>query len=68
MSFVFNGLEVGKPMPDLPARDRSARALEQAWDFYDQQQADQVVDAFSNAGMIIAPEEERGGSISGGIC
>jgi hypothetical protein len=27
------------------------RSFEQAWDLYDQQQADQVVDAFSNAGM-----------------
>jgi hypothetical protein len=31
-------------------RAESARAFEQAWDLYDQQQADQVVDAFSNAG------------------
>lgn len=48
--FVFDGLEVGKPEPDLLAQNQSTRALDQAWEFYDQQQADQVVDAFSNAG------------------
>jgi hypothetical protein len=49
--FVFDGLEVGKPALDTPSRARSARALEQAWEFYDQQQAEQVVDAFRSAGM-----------------
>jgi hypothetical protein len=48
--FVFNGLDFGKkeqrPQPTSP------RSFEQAWDLYDQQQADQVVDAFSSAGMI----------------
>ncbi|OGE58286.1 hypothetical protein PENARI_c001G05534 [Penicillium arizonense] len=46
--FVFNGLDFGKkeqrPQPTSP------RSFEQAWDLYDQQQADQVVDAFSSAG------------------
>lgn len=53
--FVFNGLDFGKKEKDL--RDRaqalSVRSFEQAWDLYDQQQADQVVDAFSSAGMVI---------------
>lgn len=53
--FVFDGLEVGKPEPNLAAQAHSARALEQAWDFYDQQQAEQVVDAFSNAGITYFP-------------
>ncbi|EEP80199.1 conserved hypothetical protein [Uncinocarpus reesii 1704] len=48
--FVFDGLEIGKPEPDIVAQNQSTRALEQAWEYYDQQQADQVVDAFSNAG------------------
>ncbi|KMP08855.1 hypothetical protein CIRG_08536 [Coccidioides immitis RMSCC 2394] len=48
--FVFDGLEVGKPEPDIIAQNQSTRALEQAWEYYDQQQAEQVVDAFSNAG------------------
>ncbi|KAL1953984.1 hypothetical protein VTO42DRAFT_1870 [Malbranchea cinnamomea] len=48
--FVFDGLEVGKPVSDLPLRAQNARAFERAWELYDQQQADQVVDAFSNAG------------------
>ncbi|QGA18185.1 hypothetical protein EYB26_005869 [Talaromyces marneffei] len=53
--FVFDGLQFG--VEDSQNRVRtdsrradSARAFEQAWDLYDQQQADQVVDAFSNAG------------------
>lgn len=48
--FVFNGLEFGKKeqRPQPPAASRS---FEQAWELYDQQQADQVVDAFSSAGM-----------------
>ena len=48
--FVFNGLDFGKREPDFSAQAESSRALEQAWEFYDQQQADQVVDAFSSAG------------------
>lgn len=49
--FVFNGLEFGKKeqRPQPPAASRS---FEQAWDLYDQQQADQVVDAFSSAGTL----------------
>ncbi|KAJ6113118.1 XPG N-terminal [Penicillium capsulatum] len=52
--FVFNGLDFGKKQKDLRNRAQAAsvRSFEQAWDLYDQQQADQVVDAFSNAGMI----------------
>ena len=49
--FVFDGLQVSKPALDSPSQARSARAAQQAWELYDQQQADQVVDAFSNAGM-----------------
>lgn len=56
--FVFDGLQFG--VEDSQNRVRndsrradSARAFEQAWDLYDQQQADQVVDAFSNAGAFI---------------
>lgn len=48
--FVFDGLQVGRPAPDSPSHAQSTRAVEQAWGLYDQQQADQVVDAFSNAG------------------
>ncbi|WEW61006.1 hypothetical protein PRK78_006495 [Emydomyces testavorans] len=48
--FVFDGLEIGRPEPDIVAQNQSTRALEQAWNYYDQQQAEQVVDAFSNAG------------------
>ncbi|CAG8920747.1 unnamed protein product [Penicillium salamii] len=47
--FVFNGLDFGKK--ELRAQSQSSRSFEQAWDLYDQQQADQVVDAFSSAGM-----------------
>ncbi|CAG8240308.1 unnamed protein product [Penicillium salamii] len=47
--FVFNGLEFGKK--EQRAQSQSSRSFEQAWDLYDQQQADQVVDAFSSAGM-----------------
>ncbi|KKA17790.1 hypothetical protein T310_8266, partial [Rasamsonia emersonii CBS 393.64] len=47
--FVFNGLDFGRRDPQPQARAESARAFEQAWELYDQQQADQVVDAFSNA-------------------
>ncbi|KAF3483463.1 XPG I-region protein [Arthroderma uncinatum] len=48
--FVFDGLDAGKPYPDFSAQTENAKALQQAWDYYDQQQADQVVDAFSGAG------------------
>jgi hypothetical protein len=51
--FVFDGLEFGKREPQAQARAERARAFEQAWDLYDQQQADQVVDAFSNAGKTM---------------
>ncbi|KAL1980154.1 hypothetical protein VTN96DRAFT_4585 [Rasamsonia emersonii] len=54
--FVFNGLDFGRRDPQPQARAESARAFEQAWELYDQQQADQVVDAFSNAGTP-KPEE-----------
>ncbi|CAG7989048.1 unnamed protein product [Penicillium salamii] len=47
--FVFNGLDFGKK--EQRAQSQSSRSFEQAWDLYDQQQADQVVDAFSSAGM-----------------
>ncbi|KAJ5945789.1 hypothetical protein N7454_002628 [Penicillium verhagenii] len=47
--FVFDGLEFGKRDHRTPAQPVTVR-LEQAWELYDQQQADQVVDAFSNAG------------------
>ncbi|KAI3300683.1 hypothetical protein DTO002I6_1406 [Penicillium roqueforti] len=46
--FVFNGLEFGKK--EHRAQPASTRSFDQAWDLYDQQQADQVVDAFSSAG------------------
>lgn len=50
--FVFNGLEFGrKDQRSSSSPPTSPRSFEQAWDLYDQQQADQVVDAFSNAGM-----------------
>lgn len=49
--FVFNGLEFGKRDHRTQAQPASSRPFEQAWELYDQQQADQVVDAFSNAGM-----------------
>lgn len=53
--FVFNGLDFGKREPRPHVRAESIRAFEQAWELYDQQQADQVVDAFSSAGT---PEPE----------
>ncbi|KAJ5607342.1 hypothetical protein N7537_003961 [Penicillium hordei] len=46
--FVFNGLDFGKK--EHRAQPAASRSFEQAWDLYDQQQADQVVDAFSSAG------------------
>ncbi|KAM5473767.1 hypothetical protein MferCBS49748_000731 [Microsporum ferrugineum] len=48
--FVFDGLDAGKPYPDFSAQAENTKALNQAWEYYDQQQADQVVDAFSGAG------------------
>lgn len=51
--FVFDGLEFGKRDPQTQARAERARAFEQAWDLYDKQQADKVVDAFSNAGKLM---------------
>jgi hypothetical protein len=48
--FVFNGLEFGKK--EQRTQPAASRSFEQAWELYDQQQADQVVDAFSSAGMI----------------
>ncbi|KAJ5690222.1 hypothetical protein N7462_004614 [Penicillium macrosclerotiorum] len=49
--FVFNGLDFGKRDQRPPPQSASARSFESAWELYDAQQADQVVDAFSNAGM-----------------
>ncbi|KAJ5558555.1 XPG N-terminal, partial [Penicillium sp. DV-2018c] len=51
--FVFNGLTFGKR--EQRAQPAASRSFQQAWDLYDQQQADQVVDAFSSAGMITDP-------------
>ena len=51
--FVFNGLDFGKKDQRPHVQQESVRAFEQAWDLYDQQQADQVVDAFSSAGMTL---------------
>ncbi|KAF7590900.1 hypothetical protein BBP40_002262 [Aspergillus hancockii] len=48
--FVFNGLDFGTKNQRPHISPESVRAFEQAWDLYDQQQADQVVDAFSGAG------------------
>ncbi|PYI11107.1 PIN domain-like protein [Aspergillus sclerotiicarbonarius CBS 121057] len=48
--FVFDGLDFGKKDQRPHVQQESVRAFEQAWDLYDQQQADQVVDAFSSAG------------------
>lgn len=60
--FVFNGLEFGKKDRRPHVRPESVRAFEQAWDLYDQQQADQVVDAFSSAGITssLAQDNSRG--------
>ncbi|KAF7530657.1 hypothetical protein PCG10_000166 [Penicillium crustosum] len=46
--FVFNGLDFGKK--EHRTQPAASRSFEQAWELYDQQQADQVVDAFSSAG------------------
>ncbi|PLB47328.1 PIN domain-like protein [Aspergillus steynii IBT 23096] len=48
--FVFNGLGFSTKDQRPAVQPESVRAFEQAWDLYDQQQADQVVDAFSGAG------------------
>lgn len=50
--FVFSGLDFGKKEHTFSAQTESSRALDQAWNFYDNQQADQVVDAFSAAGEL----------------
>ncbi|KAJ5315431.1 hypothetical protein N7476_005738 [Penicillium atrosanguineum] len=52
--FVFNGLQFGKKEHRTNTSPASVRSFEQAWDLYDQQQADQVVDAFSNAAHSFA--------------
>ncbi|CBF90248.1 MKT1 family protein [Aspergillus nidulans FGSC A4] len=48
--FVFNGLDFGKKNQRPQAHHETVRAFEHAWELYDQQQADQVVDAFSSVG------------------
>ncbi|KAJ5587375.1 XPG N-terminal [Penicillium hispanicum] len=53
--FVFNGLDFGRKDQRTHTQPASVRSFEQAWELYDQQQADQVVDAFSNAGMNTFP-------------
>jgi hypothetical protein len=57
--FVFNGLDFGKRDQQTQARTESGRAFEQAWELYDQQRADQVVGAFSNAGMTPDPSANQ---------
>lgn len=54
--FVFNGLDFGTKNQRPHVSPESVRAFEQAWDLYDQQQADQVVDAFSGAGRDPFPK------------
>ena len=51
--FVFNGLDAGKK--DDAARQLSIQASTniQAWELYDRQQADQVVEAFGSSGASI---------------
>ena len=53
--FVFNGLEFGKKDKRPRVQAESVRAFEHAWELYDQQQASQVVEAFSSAGRRILP-------------
>ncbi|KAF9884592.1 hypothetical protein FE257_001414 [Aspergillus nanangensis] len=48
--FVFEGLDFGTKDQRPHVSPESVRAFEQAWDLYDQQHADKVVDAFSGAG------------------
>lgn len=50
--FVFNGLDFGKKNQRPQVQHETVRAFEHAWELYDQQQADQVVDAFSSVGMV----------------
>jgi len=64
--FVFNGLDFGKREPRPHVRAESIRAFEQAWELYDQQQADQVVDAFSSAGTLSSAPAESNGALTGG--
>lgn len=59
--FVFDGLEVGKPVSDVAVRAQTARAFGQAWELYDSGHADQVVDAFSNAGTILVAKHGYNG-------
>ncbi|KAL5341533.1 PIN domain-like protein [Aspergillus crustosus] len=49
-TFVFSGLEFGKKNQRPHVHHETVRAFEHAWELYDQQQADQVVDAFSGVG------------------
>lgn len=60
--FVFNGLQFGKKEHRTSTSPASVRSFEQAWDLYDQQQADQVVDAFSNAGMHLLSKSHHSDS------
>ncbi|KAJ6144472.1 hypothetical protein N7470_008367 [Penicillium chermesinum] len=61
--FVFNGLDFGrKDQRSNSTTPASPRSFEQAWDLYDQQQADQVVDAFSNAGPEAADQPQTSGT------
>lgn len=48
--FVFDGLDFGTKNQRPSVQPEAVQAFERAWDLYDQQQADQVVDAFSGAG------------------
>lgn len=50
--FVFDGLDFGKQDNTSSSQTKSALAHENAWGLYDQQHAEQVVEAFSNAGMM----------------
>lgn len=62
--FVFDGLQFGAEDSQSHVRNESrraesARAFESAWDLYDQQQADKVVDAFANCGTQDPSEFNR---------
>ncbi|KAL3451901.1 PIN domain-like protein [Aspergillus insuetus] len=48
--FVFSGLDFGKKNQRPAIQHETVRAFENAWELYDQQQADQVVEAFSSVG------------------
>jgi hypothetical protein len=52
--FVFSGLDFGKKNQRPAIQHETVRAFENAWELYDQQQADQVVEAFSSVGMVLA--------------